>query len=189
MPSLHPDQLKGTNLYLIGMMGSGKSTTGKLLAERLGYQFFDTDQVIEQAAQQTIPEIFAQQGEAEFRQIETQVLAQLSAYTRLVVATGGGIITQQINWSYLQHGVVIWLDVPLETLQQRLAGDTRRPLLQVADWPAKLEQLLSERSRFYRQADVRVAIAAKDAPVAIAEQILQQLAETIRPEPQAPGPG
>jgi shikimate kinase len=116
------ERLKGLNLYLVGMMGAGKSSTGAALAQGLGYQFFDTDSVLEAAAAQTIPEIFAQQGEAAFRQLETQVLAELSAYQRLVIATGGGIVSRPENWSYLHHGIVVWLDVPLAVLKQRLAG-------------------------------------------------------------------
>jgi shikimate kinase len=94
------ERLQGINIYLIGMMGAGKSSTGIQLAERLGYRFFDTDAVIEAAAGQTIPAIFEHQGEDAFRELETQVLAELSAYQRLVIATGGGIVTRPMNWSY-----------------------------------------------------------------------------------------
>jgi shikimate kinase len=88
-PMTLTERLQGTNLYLIGMMGAGKSSTGTALAQVLGYQFFDTDAVLEAAAGRTIPEIFAEEGEAAFRQQETEVLAQLSAYRRLVIATQG----------------------------------------------------------------------------------------------------
>jgi shikimate kinase len=121
------ERLQGINIYLIGMMGAGKSSTGTQLAERLGYRFFDTDVVLEAAIGQTIPSIFEHQGEAAFRELETQVLAELSAYKQLVIATGGGIVTQPMNWSYLHHGVVVWLDVPIALLEQRLTGDRGRP--------------------------------------------------------------
>lgn len=173
------DFLKGTNLYLIGMMGAGKSTTGHALAEMLGYRFLDTDTLIEQAAGQTIPEIFEQQGEAAFRELETQVLSQLSAYTRMVIATGGGIVTRQINWSYLRHGIILWLDVPLNLLQQRLQGDTQRPLLQVTDWPQKLQTLLAQRESLYAQADLRVSVEAEEAAEAIAARAITLLQERI----------
>jgi len=78
------DRLNGINLYLIGMMGAGKSSTGAVLAQALGYQFFDTDAVVEAAAGQTVAKIFDRQGEAAFRQMETNVLAELSTYRRLV---------------------------------------------------------------------------------------------------------
>ena len=125
------------NLYLIGLMGSGKTTIGKALSEKLSYRFFDTDAVIEQAAQQSIAQIFATSGEATFRQLETQVLAELSAYRRLAIATGGGIILDRQNWSYLKHGLIVWLDAPVEDICDRLQGDTSRPLLQGADPQAK----------------------------------------------------
>ncbi|MEN9232336.1 MAG: shikimate kinase, partial [Thermostichus sp. DG02_5_bins_236] len=87
---IHPEEaerLQGVNLYLIGMMASGKSTLGVELAAQLGFQFFDTDVLVEQVAGCPIPDLFAKQGEAYFRDLETQVLAQLSSYTRLVIAT------------------------------------------------------------------------------------------------------
>ncbi|HEY9736184.1 MAG TPA: shikimate kinase [Trichocoleus sp.] len=173
------DFLKGVNLYLVGMMGAGKSTTGQALANALGYRFFDTDTLIEKATGQTIAEIFEAQGEVAFRKLETQVLSQLSAYTQLVVATGGGIVTQQMNWSYLQHGVVVWLDVPLNLLMQRLQGDTQRPLLQRPDWPQTLEALLEQRLPLYSQADVRVTAAAGEDGAAIAARALDLLHQRV----------
>ena len=148
--------LKKTNLYLIGMMGAGKTTIGRKLANRLSYRFLDTDALIEKTAGRPISEIFSQAGETAFRQLESDVLSQTSAYTQLVVATGGGIITQPMNWSYLRHGIVIWLDVPIPVLVSRLSGDTSRPLLQSVDLTAKLETLLQERGDRYAQADIRI---------------------------------
>ncbi len=180
------ERLNGINLYLIGMMGAGKSSTGAELARLLGYQFFDTDGVVEAAVGQAIPEIFAQRGELAFRQIETQVLAELSAYRRLVVATGGGIVTQRQNWSYLHHGIVVWLDVSPELLQSRLAGDMGRPLLQGQDWATKLTTLLAQRQTLYAQADVRVAVAAEDSVAAIAARTLALVEERVRAEADSP---
>lgn len=120
--------LQGLNIYLIGMMGSGKTTVGNHLARDLDYRFVDTDQTIEAIAKQPVSEIFAQSGEGYFRKLETKVLAELSVYTRSVVATGGGIIQQQMNWSYLKHGLIVWLDVDLEILKARVAKDQTRPL-------------------------------------------------------------
>ena len=82
--------LRGTSIYLIGMMGVGKTTLGRELAHQLDYRFTDSDSLIEAVTQQSIPEIFAQQGEAAFRDIEAQVLMELSQYSRMVIATGGG---------------------------------------------------------------------------------------------------
>lgn len=176
------DFLKGTSLFLVGMMGSGKSTTGRELAGRLGYRFMDTDQLIEQATGTSITEIFATQGEAAFRALETQVLAQVSAYTRLVVATGGGIILARQNWSYLHHGVVIWLDPPVALLQQRLASATDRPLIQGADGLQKLATLLDQRQMLYSQADLRVPVEAADDVEAVGDRILELLHQRVRPE-------
>jgi shikimate kinase len=175
------ERLKGINLYLVGLMGAGKSSTGITLADALGYQFFDTDAVIEAAAGQTIPEIFAQQGEAAFRQLETEVLAELSAYKQLVIATGGGIVTRQQNWSYLHHGIVIWLDVPLDVLKQRLEGDMGRPLLQGHDWQGTLKRLQQDRQERYAQADVRVSVTAGEDIHGIVARILDLVSARILP--------
>ncbi|NJN22232.1 MAG: shikimate kinase [Leptolyngbya sp. RL_3_1] len=179
-PSLDSDRLKGTNLYLVGMMGAGKSTLGKQVAQQLGYRFFDTDSLITQVAGQPIPEIFAQSGEVAFRDLETQVLTQLAPYTRLVVATGGGIVLRRQNWGQLHHGVVIWLDVPLAELQRRLQGDQTRPLLQRSDWPEHLAQLLQERQNLYREADIHLKISPGEAIAAIAQRLLTQLGDRLQ---------
>ncbi|MFE4107212.1 shikimate kinase [Almyronema epifaneia] len=177
------DLLKGTNLYLIGMMGTGKTTVGEIIAKKLGYRFVDTDALVEQATQQTIPDIFAKEGEAAFRQIETQVLSQVAPYTRLVVATGGGIVTQPQNWSYLHHGIVVWLDVPLALLQTRLKGDSQRPLLQKDNWIDQLQSLSQQRQPLYAQADVRVAITAQQSPKTVASAALVAVHQLILENP------
>jgi shikimate kinase len=161
-------------------MGCGKSTVGRLLAPKLQYQFFDTDTVITQSTEQTIPEIFAESGERVFRHIETQVLSELSAYTRLVVATGGGIILEQMNWSYLHQGLVVWLDAPIETLLQRLQGDTSRPLLQETDPQQKLKQLLEQRQSFYAQADLRITLQPGETSVQVCDHILAEIPMVLR---------
>ena len=161
--------LQGLNIYLIGMMGSGKTTVGKHLAQELNYRFIDTDQIIEAIAKQKISTIFEQNGEAYFRVLETKVLAELSVYTRSIISTGGGIVQQQINWSYLRQGLVIWLDVGLEILNQRVAQDPTRPL---AD---KLESLLVTRRPLYAQADLHVSVKPEQS----AEQVSAQIRELI----------
>ncbi len=175
------DSLKGTNIYLIGMMGTGKTTIGRLLAQQLSYQFFDTDAVIEQAAEQTIANLFAEQGEAAFRELETQVLSQLSAYKQLVIATGGGIVLRRENWSYLRHGIVVWLDVPIPVLQQRLEADTTRPLLHTSDLPARLSDLMEHRRSLYAQADVQVQSDHQATPEQVANQVLEQIQQVLKP--------
>jgi shikimate kinase len=174
--------LKGVNLYLIGMMGSGKTTVGQLLAAQLGYQFVDTDVLIERVAGQPIAQIFANAGEAKFRELESQVLAELSAYSRRTIATGGGIILKRENWSYLRHGIVVWLDVPIEQLQARLQTDTTRPLLLDSDPTAKLQTLLNERQPLYAQADVRVICDSNETPEQVSMLVLEKLRQVIKSE-------
>jgi shikimate kinase len=167
--------LQGTSLYLVGMMGSGKTTIGKILADRLGYQFFDTDRLIESATQQTVTQIFAESGEPVFRQLETKVLSELSSYARKLIATGGGIVTTPENWGHLRTGVIIWLDVPVAVLCDRLSHDTSRPILQGTDLETKLTSLYADRSQLYAQADLRIAIAANDTPEEICDRLLSKL--------------
>jgi shikimate kinase len=171
------ESLTGLNLYLIGMMGSGKTTVGKHLATHLGYRFVDTDSLVERVAGQSIQTIFESQGEEVFRQLEGQVLAEVSAYAyqKLAIATGGGIILRRENWSYLHHGLVIWLDVPVSVLCQRLKQDTTRPLLQAHEVEAKLQTLLDQRQSLYAQADVRVAVQAGHTAEQVVHQILDAL--------------
>ena len=124
-------RLSGRSIYLIGMMGSGKTSTGRPLAKRLGYGFVDADAVIEQAAGCSIPAIFERDGEAGFRAIERQVLNTISQRHSLVVATGGGVVTTPENWGQLHSGIVVWLDVDRGQLLALLRADsTLRPLLQ-----------------------------------------------------------
>ncbi len=171
---MNDNLLKNLNLFLIGMMGTGKTTVGKALAQRMGYYFFDTDILIEQVSKKTIPEIFAMEGEVGFREIESQVLAEISAHTKSVVATGGGIITQQQNWSYLHHGCVVWLDAPLDLIRERIATDENRPL------KANLKELLQLREPLYRQADIKIEIAAEHTSEHIVDRILEAIPSVLK---------
>ena len=173
-------RLGGRSLYLVGMMGSGKTSTGRPLAERLGYGFVDADAVIEQAAGCSIPEIFDRDGEAGFRSLESQVLSAISQRHSLVVATGGGVVTQPENWGMLHSGIVIWLDVVPDQLLQRLNADsTVRPLLQTADPEAALNALLNERRPLYAEADLTVVIN-DETPEAVADGILQLVPSLLK---------
>ena len=173
-------RLGGRSLYLVGMMGSGKTSTGRPLAERLGYGFVDADAVIEQAAGCSIPEIFDRDGESGFRGLESQVLSAISQRHSLVVATGGGVVTQPENWGVLHSGIVIWLDVVPDQLLQRLKADsTVRPLLKTADPEAVLDQLLNERRPLYGEADLTVVIN-DETPEVVADGILQLLPSLLK---------
>ncbi len=174
--------LQGLNIYLIGMMGAGKSTIGKLLAERLEYKFIDTDSSIEKIARQSVTEIFQTAGEADFRQLETQVLAEISAYTRLVVATGGGIAIKLENWNHLQQGLVIWLDTSVDVLTNRLKDDTTRPILHTApgELPVKLAQILDERRDRYAAADLQIPITSHVPPSEVVDRILLAIPTVLK---------
>ena len=174
--------LKGMSVFLIGMMGVGKTTVGKNLARQLGYRFCDTDVLIETVANQTISNIFATAGEASFRELESQVLSEVSAYTKTVIATGGGIVLKQMNWSYLRHGLIVWLDADVDLLLERLKEDSTRPLLQEVDPEAKLKSLLEERTHLYSQADLHICLKAEQTPEAIAQQIVSEIPTILKEE-------
>ncbi|MFN9661710.1 MAG: shikimate kinase [Cyanobacteriota bacterium] len=181
-------RLRGLNLYLVGMMGAGKSAVGRPLARALGYRFIDADAALEQTAARTIPRIFAEEGEEGFRVLETAVLDQLAQWHSLVVATGGGVVTRPVKWGHLRQGVVIWLDAPEGVLLQRLRADpTPRPLLADPDPEARLRHLLGERRPLYTQADLHVRQGA-ESPQAVAIQVLELL-PTLLQEPAQPPAG
>lgn len=174
------DVLKGINVFLIGMMGTGKSTVGQLLAQELGYRFFDTDTLIEQIAGKTINQIFADSGEETFRQLEAQILSELSAYSQLTIATGGGIVLRHLNWSYLHHGLVVWLDAPIDVLVNRLQNDTTRPLLQTPDLAQKLQTLLEQRRNLYAEADLHIQISENDTPQQIVSRVIAEIPTVLK---------
>lgn len=174
--------LKDISIFLIGMMGAGKTTVGHLLAQELGYsRFFDTDSLIEQLAKgQTINEIFATVGEETFREWETQVLAELSTYKKTVISTGGGIVLRQKNWSYLRHGLIVWLDVSVELLIERLTADDTRPLLKDVDLKKKLQTLLEQRQSLYNQADLRITVQPQETPEQVTKRILEAIPSVLK---------
>jgi shikimate kinase len=179
-------RLEGLNLYLVGMMGSGKSTAGRHLAEQLGYRFLDADSSIEQVAGRSIPELFASEGETGFRDLEAAVLNQIASWHSLVVATGGGVVTRPENWGQMQQGVVIWLDAPDALLLERLSADpTPRPLMQSEDPAQRLAELMGQRRPLYAQADVHIVQDGR-APDQVAEQILEALPGVLKERSAAP---
>jgi len=178
--------LKGINLYLIGMSGSGKTTVGRLLAQQIGYGYLDTDEVIVKTTGQTINQLCATEGEAAFRQLESEVLAQVCAYTKLSVATGGGIVLRRENWSYLHHGLIVWLDVAVEILISRLAEDTTRPLLQDTDRVLKMRSLLEQRRALYAQADLQITVREGETPEQIATRVMEEIPSVLKPNISLP---
>ncbi len=179
-------RLQGLNLYLVGMMGAGKSTVGHGLARALGYRFVDADAVLEQAAGRSIPAIFEQDGEEGFRELESAVLNRIAGWHSLVVATGGGVVTRPLNWGLMRQGVVVWLAAPEALLLQRLRADpTPRPLLAAADPDARLRRLLEERAPLYAQADLTVHQDGGPAE-AVAAQVLAALPSVLKERREPP---
>jgi len=142
------------NIILIGFMGTGKTTVGLRLAESLGWTFTDTDKQIEELTGKSIPEIFAEEGEEYFRQLETEVLERLRSRDRLVVSTGGGAVLRAANReAMLRSGLVVALKADADTIISRVRGDANRPLL-AGDLEGKVKQILHDRAGAYDFAHV-----------------------------------
>jgi shikimate kinase len=163
-------------IFLIGYRGSGKSTVGRVLATRLGWEFVDADQVLEERYGKTIREIFASEGETGFRNKESAVLADLCTRVKTVIATGGGVILRQENRAGIkQCGFVAWLSADAATLWDRVQGDpttaARRPVLTTGGL-IEVQELLAARVPWYQaSADVEVPVAAL-SPEQAADAIL-----------------
>lgn len=139
------------NLFLVGPMGAGKTTVGRHLADLLGRAFIDSDHEIERRTGATIPWIFEKEGEAGFRLREESVLAELTAMSNIVLATGGGAVTREQSRNYLhQRGTVIYLYTPVAMQVARTSRDRNRPLLQTSNPEARLRELLAIRDPLYR---------------------------------------
>lgn len=147
MPHSHPD-----NLVLIGFMGSGKSSVGRLAAKALGFQFLDTDQTIVERSGRPISEIFATDGEAGFRALETEVIASLAHIGRCVISTGGGAVLSPRNRELLRAlGFVVCLTASDDVLFERVSRNTKRPLLQTENPRETLANLVHERNALYSE--------------------------------------
>lgn len=153
------------NLFLVGMMGAGKTTAGRLLARRLGRHFIDTDHEIEARCGVGIPLIFEIEGEAGFRTREARALEELTARDDIVLATGGGAVLRAENRRRLAaRGTVIYLHALPEALYRRVRSDRNRPLLATDDPLARLTELYAERDPLYREiADVVVETGAQSS--------------------------
>lgn len=157
------NRLGGRPLVLVGMMGAGKTTVGRRIASRLGRQFIDSDEEIERAAQMSIPEIFEQRGEPEFRAGEMRVISRLLKEDSLVLATGGGAFVNPDTRTLVKSGAVsVWLKADLDVLFERVSRRSNRPLLKTADPKGTLEKLIAERYPIYGEADVTVV--SRDVP-------------------------
>ena len=171
--------LGGRNLYLIGMMGSGKTLTGPLLAQQIDYGFVDSDEVIEKVTHKSIDAIFKEDGEKSFRDIETQVLKEIGQRYSLVVATGGGVVIRTENWGVLHQGIIIWIDPGRDRLLSRLQLDSsKRPLLLSEDPISAFDDLNNQREHLYMEADLRISVQ-DESPQDIARKIFTKLPSII----------
>jgi shikimate kinase len=145
------------NLALIGFMGTGKSSVGRRAASVLGYDFVDTDDLIEERVGKPITQIFQEGGENSFRELEQQLVSEMSSWKRKVIATGGGLVTHSDNLVRLKtHALVVCLWASAEAIWQRVRNQAHRPLLSGPDPTGTITNLLDQRRPFYRQADVLV---------------------------------
>jgi len=168
-----------TNIALVGFMGTGKTAVGKALAEKLGRSFVELDSLIEQKAGKSIPDIFQQDGETAFRELEIEVTKEVSKDKNLVIACGGGIVLNKINIDRLrQQSRVVYLTASPGVILKRVANEEgQRPLLEVDNPTLAIREMLSFRKPFYeRAADIKINTSKLDID-SVAEQIIEKLKE------------
>lgn len=164
-------------LVFIGLLGAGKTSVGKKLANKLSLEFYDTDQLFEERTQQSISSFFVTQGENLFRELESSILFECIQERVSVISTGGGVVLSTQNRELLKKkAMCIYLDVDLDALYQRLKHDQSRPLLQGTDLRKRLEELKSQREAYYREcAHITVATQGKNI-----EQIVMEIIEQLK---------
>jgi shikimate kinase len=167
-------------VVLLGMMGAGKTTVGRIIADRLRWSFVDLDLEIERRAGRSIPEIFDSEGELEFRRIETRCTSALAGCTRTVLAPGGGWITTPGNLEALGPGTLtVWLQVSTEAALRRLKADAAvRPLLAAHDPAGAIRSLAARRDREYARADLALPTGAR-TPGELADEIVEHVRSRI----------
>ena len=158
-------------------MGAGKSTIGRLLAQRLGYNFLDTDHIIEDRTGADIPWIFDVEGEDGFRTRETNILKEVIDLKDVVIATGGGIVVKEENRDVLKQAAstVIYLTATIDQLVSRTSRDRKRPLLQVDDPKARIVELFNERDPLYQAAASHTVITDNSSPKLVVQKIVDLL--------------
>lgn len=167
--------MKHLRVILTGFMGTGKTAVGEKLAKRLGFQFLDTDLMVEEVTGKSITELFEEDGELAFRDWEKKMVKKALEKDKVVIATGGGAIVDPENLKLMKDkGIVIGLSASPEAILQRVAGMETRPLLRSKDQLKKIEALLSHRSPYYRKADKIVDTTMKRLEETV-EEILKAL--------------
>jgi shikimate kinase len=170
------------NLALVGFMGTGKTSVGRLVAEQLHFEFLDTDDLIQTRTGRTIADIFAKDGEPAFRALERQVVGELAAHRKTMISTGGGLPTNPENLAALKtHALVICLWASPEKIWERVRYQSHRPLLHDPDPQKKIRELLALREPFYKQADVLINTDQRSARE-VAQQIVLQFKLATRPK-------
>lgn len=164
------------NISLIGMMGSGKSTIGKLLAgETDGFSFKDTDDEIIKREKKTVNEIFETQGEKAFRDVESAILKDILKFDNQIISTGGGIILREDNFNLLKEkSIVIYLSASKETLFERIKNNKERPLLNKGNMELKIENILTQREPIYKKAHIIISTDNK-TPEDITKEIIKEI--------------
>ncbi len=176
------------NIVLIGFMGTGKSEVGKEVAERLGYGFIDTDEIIEKREMLKIPEIFDKHGESYFRNIESEVIKEVSKKDRVVISTGGGAVIKYENRENLRrNSVMVCLTASPEVIYERTRRYNSRPLLKTNEPLMKIKELLNERQEYYSQADI--TLDTSDKSTADIVNIILERVGTGRPADDPEGKG
>jgi shikimate kinase len=166
-----------TNIFLVGMMGAGKTTIGKLLAHSLDKTFFDSDREIQKRTGVSIPVIFEIEGEPGFRKRETEVLSELVKSENIVLSTGGGAILSATNRELLvRHGTVIYLRASIDDLWRRTRQDKNRPLLQTTNPRKRLVELYAQRDPLYRETAHIIVESGKRSARHLAQLLAQQIA-------------
>ena len=168
------------NIFLVGPMGSGKTTIGRTLAGILNFKFFDLDSEIEKRCGANIPWIFDVEGENGFRERESRILEELSSSTGIVLATGGGAVIRKKNREILKkNGYVVYLNAPIDRLVERTSHDHNRPLLQVENPREAIEKMILERESFYQDVANFVLITDKKRPRVVANEIACEVRKFI----------
>jgi shikimate kinase len=158
------------NIFLTGFMGCGKTSVGRVLSERLGYDFVDLDEAVVAEAGASVKEIFAAQGEPAFRRLESEALQRVASRAGVVVSTGGGAVIAPLNRAVMRgSGSIVNLTATVEAIAARLTGDSERPLLQGDASAERIRNMLETREQFYADADLRIDSTAKTVEAVTAE--------------------
>jgi shikimate kinase len=181
LKAVHPSRHL-VNLALVGFMGTGKTSAGRLAAEQLHFEFLDTDELIQTRTGRTIADIFAREGEPAFRALERVVVGELAERKKTVISTGGGLPANLDNLALLKsHALVVGLFATPERIWERVRNQSHRPLLHDPNPQQKIMELLKMREPFYKQADVLINTDQRSARE-VAQQIVLQFRAAARPQ-------